>query len=743
MRTQRVRVGLAALMLLVAGGCVTKETCRPGTVLLRLTMEGAAKDATTVTLTTSVAGAPPKTSSADHLAGDATFLVQINLTPYQGNADFALGAVAIAGGRTFEAHTTDARLAPGCTVLALTLGERSDGGGSEAGADSPHADAPTDVVCGSGGHLCSSSHCAANDDPATCGARCTPCPMPANAASATCDGTTCGFTCKAGFHPCGNACADDKSPASCGTSCTPCVAPTDGEATCEGTTCGGKCGAGKKLCAGRCIDEGTDCNFICSMGTHDCNGLCAANDNINTCGPSACTACQTPANGTVSCDGTACKATCQDGYKACPDATCVPRGGCCTSAECTPPANSLATCTAAHVCMLSCTNGYHLCNGQCVANDQPAHCGTSCTPCPKPAGAVAATCDGQACGATCPTGEFLCAGACIPTSQQCMNECAPGTHECGGQCLADASINSCGASCTPCPMPANGQATCELVGTARACGFTCATGYKKCGTQCIPNASCCVKEDCPAVANGAATCSANHLCGFTCGGGFHACNGMCVSNTSTASCGSSCTACAAPAGGTATCDGTACGASCGAGKKPCANACIPEGQACMGNCPNGSHNCNGLCLSDTSVNSCGASCTPCPAVEGASPTCAMGVCGSQCDLGFKRCGAGCIPSSLCCDDGECAGGKCSSGKCCPASQTNCAGACVDLTSDANNCGACGTPCAGRCSRGVCCGANQTSCGGVCKNTNTDASFCGPSCTKCTLGLLCLNGTCAL
>jgi hypothetical protein len=121
----------------------------------------------------------------------------------------------------------------------------------------------------------------------------------------------------------------------------------------------------------------------------------------------------------------------------------------------------------------------------------------------------------------------------------------------------------------------------------------------------------------------------------------------------------------------------------------------------------------------------------------------MGVCGSQCDLGFKRCGAGCIPSSLCCDDGECAGGKCSSGKCCPASQTNCAGACVDLTSDANNCGACGTPCAGRCSRGVCCGANQTSCGGVCKNTNTDASFCGPSCTKCTLGLLCLNGTCAL
>jgi hypothetical protein len=141
---------------------------------------------------------------------------------------------------------------------------------------------------------------------------------------------------------------------------------------------------------------------------------------------------------------------------------------------------------------------------------------------------------------------------------------------------------------------------------------------------------------------------------LACGGSTHACNGQCVANTSTASCGSSCTACVAPSGGNATCDGKECGGSCPMGKQLCFSSCIDVKQACNGMCPSGQHACSGLCEDVTSVNACGNSCAPCAAPSGNGHATCDGVkCGLSCDNNFKTCNGDCIPTTQCCSDTDC------------------------------------------------------------------------------------------
>jgi hypothetical protein len=45
-----------------------------------------------------------------------------------------------------------------------------------------------------------------NCSPDNCGLSCQPCPLPTNAASTTCDGSTCGFVCNSGYQVKGNQC---------------------------------------------------------------------------------------------------------------------------------------------------------------------------------------------------------------------------------------------------------------------------------------------------------------------------------------------------------------------------------------------------------------------------------------------------------------------------------------------------------------------------------------------------------
>ncbi|MFO0722776.1 MAG: kelch repeat-containing protein [Myxococcota bacterium] len=61
--------------------------------------------------------------------------------------------------------------------------------------------------------------------------------------------------------------------------------------------------------------------------------------------------------------------------------------------------------------------------------------------------------------------------------------CPTDQHRCGGTCVSDLLVDSCGDRCVPCPAVANATTTCN--GT---CGFSCRSGFFACLGQCLPDA---------------------------------------------------------------------------------------------------------------------------------------------------------------------------------------------------------------------------------------------------------------
>ncbi|MFO0631175.1 MAG: hypothetical protein U0325_36890, partial [Polyangiales bacterium] len=83
---------------------------------------------------------------------------------------------------------------------------------------------------------------------------------------------------------------------------------------------------------------------------------------------------------------------------------------------------------------------------------------------------------------------------------------------------------------------------------------------------------------------------------------------------------------------------------------------------------------------------------------------------------------------------------------CGGTQALCRGNCVDLASDANNCGRCGNACgAGNvCISGLCtvdCAEGQTRCGAACVDLMTAQSNCGACGAACPGGTVCSGGAC--
>jgi hypothetical protein len=85
-----------------------------------------------------------------------------------------------------------------------------------------------------------------------------------------------------------------------------------------------------------------------------------------------------------------------------------------------------------------------------------------------------------------------------------------------------------------------------------------------------------------------------------------------------------------------------------------------------------------------------------------------------------------------------------SGTTCAAPQTSCGGVCVNLQTDAMNCGKCGNKCAVACSSGMCvatCPMGTTNCGGSCVDTKVDPNNCGTCGKVCGNGQTCVAGAC--
>jgi hypothetical protein len=599
--------------------------------------------------------------------------------------------------------------------------------------------------CPSGQHICG-GRCVSRGSPQSCGGCCSPCPSPAEFGHATCKSDRCGIACDPGYKLCGRACipaaqtcsscgpaqhacsgkcVSNSSPGTCGSRCTPCPTPEYGRGTCDGTSCGIACNPGFIACGDRCVVKlavgiaGCPSQPCADPSTHNCGGTCVANSSPLTCGTS-CTPCPAPDNGQATCDGSSCGLVCNAGFFRCGD-HCIASGMGCRVQPCADPSK-------------------HNCNGQCVPNDSVMTCGASCSPCLAPDNSQA-TCDGSSCGFVCNDGFFRCNDGCVPSGTSCrIGQCVPGLHVCDGHCVPDESPLTCGTACTPCPAPANGQASCN--GTS--CGISCNDGFSRCGDECIP---------------------AGSPCNLTCGDGFfrcgdrcvpagtgcrimqcadpdaHVCNGTCVRNDSPLTCGSSCTPCPAPAGGHATCDGTSCGFVCDEGLARCGDQCIPAGQNCavcdsgffrcgdrcvpvgtacrVQPCVGDAHSCNGTCVPNNSPATCGESCTPCPVPANGQATCDGATCGVACDDGFFRCGDSCVPS----------GTGCRLQPCADPNAHHCNGVCVPSGSPLT-CGSSCTPCPVPANGQATC--DGTSCGTVC---NSGFSPCGAECVP--------DGTCLM
>ena len=290
-------------------------------------------------------------------------------------------------------------------------------------------------------------------------------------------------------------------------------------------------------------------------------------------------------------------------------------------------------CSAGH-CVYQCASGHADCA------DAGAGCETDLTTSPN--------CG--ACGVTCGGGTPLCAPSSSPGGFACASGCPMGAPTlCSNTCVdtttSAANCGKCGMACTT--TVAHAVAEC----VASGCTTACATGYSSCGGACVDETS----DDnncnaCGAKCTGGAHCVSSSC---QCTGGTHLCAGSCVANDVNA-CGSTCTMCTAPTGGTVSCDGTNCSQACSVGGQTvCSNVCVDKttntsncgtcGMACTGTTPD----CvNGTCVECTSGVQCAAgntpqtctgnqwvSQTPC---SGASPVCYNGGCvactsGTQCD----------------------------------------------------------------------------------------------------------------
>lgn len=231
--------------------------------------------------------------------------------------------------------------------------------------------------------------------------------------------------------------------------------------------------------------------------------------------------------------------------------------------------------------------------------------------------------------------------------------------------LAAAALSGCGPSlvdarhlpvhvpaCTSAsePIACAGAAAC-VAEDDRHCGETC--------TDCLAST----------IQHGSASCDRSspaldqHVCAVNCEPGFVrdpggpgcvcdvgqvACAGACVVESAT-SCGSTCQACSAPAGATATCTDHHCDYLCPGGTVQCTST-SGQPDCCTPACAAPQVECGGACVAEDTTR-CGAGCADCTGPGNVIPAHASaaclgspgrGTCSFACDPGFLKSGGACV-----------------------------------------------------------------------------------------------------
>ena len=267
---------------------------------------------------------------------------------------------------------------------------------------------------------------------------------------------------------------------------------------------------------------------------------------------------------------------------------------------------------------------------------------------------------------------------------------------------------------------------------------------KQCGDDCVDisnNPEHC--GDCDVACPQGQTCVSGSCEGSSCTSPEVSCLGECVDlMTHHDHCGG----CEQPCAGDEVCINGACSADCPGDWEVCGDVCVDtntdpahcggcdkpcaDGEECASGvcqCPQGTESCANTCVDTaTDLAHCGKCDNLCPDGANAITTCAMGMCGQQCNMGYEDCNMkpdGC-ETNLTTDLQHC--GKC--GNSCPSVSNGvpeCKGA---------NCGI------GSCNKGYDDCDNQLATG--CEaNLNSDDKNCGQCKYDCGVGNYCSGGTC--
>lgn len=491
---------------------------------------------------------------------------------------------------------------------------------------------------------------------------------------------------------------------------------------------GQKCSSGTECGSGFCA-QGVCCSTACTQTCYACtnaltgsspDGTCAVvssglGDPAGTCVAGTAMSC----GNTGHCDG---KGACEKfgSSTICQPASCATSGftsasTCNGKGTCTPGTTTDCkgfTCSATSGCATTCSTDNDCSGGYCtsgkicaatVADGAACSKNSQCTH----ANCVAGVCCATACAGTCMT----CAtGLCKPVAAggSSGGACALGTTTCGhdgtcdgnGGCRFATSSVSCGtAACSGGQLtPAgtcNGAGACSIpAASGCAGGVVCASTSACKSSTCVADGDCvsglCSGGSCASKrANGQACGASNQCTSNNCVDGVccnSACTGTCQSCAETTS-GHSPGTCAniagTPRSGHGTCTGSG----------TCASTCDGSSPSCV--FPGSSKSCRSASCS-AGTQTLAATCDG----AGNCPAAVTQGCGSYM-CGTTSCLTGCSSTSQCVSGAVCQGtpGKCTA---CSAGQTVCPTGCADLSTDGNNCGACGHSCyGGACSGSKC------------------------------------------